>query len=519
MFSKIIDSIRTLFTKEAPPTTTSPSQKSAKKSSQPSPAKSSVEQGEKRKKPRRRKRPEGPKWDISQFKVAPEEGKTRFHDLNLPDVVMHAIADLKFEYCTPVQAEILAATLKGQDATGKAQTGTGKTAAFLLTVLDHLVKNPPKEKRKVGTPRALIIAPTRELVIQIGKDARALSKYSRASIVTVYGGTDYKKQRERLESRPVDIIVATPGRLIDFKNQRKIDLGKVEIMVLDEADRMLDMGFIPDVKKIIYSTPPKEKRQTLLFSATLPTDVLRLARQWTKDPLNVDIEPEQVAVDTVDQKIYIVTRSEKFALVYNIITKKNLERVIIFSNRREDTRKLDDLFYRYGIDCKMLTGDVPQRKRTKTLEDFRAGKIRVLAATDVAGRGIHIDGLDHVINFTLPLDPEDYVHRIGRTGRAGASGTSISFADEGDSFQIPLIEEFIGRKLDCTTPEEDWLDLPEPTNKKARPRKQSDNRGSRGGRGRGRSGGSRGGGNNSNGRPRRSPSRKRHNNNPSSQNS
>jgi ATP-dependent RNA helicase RhlB len=270
----------------------------------------------------------------------------------------------------------------------------------------------------------------------------------------------------------VDIIVATPGRLLDFQRRRDLNLKKVEVLILDEADRMLDMGFIPDVRKIIYSTPPKEKRQTLLFSATLNDAITRLADSWTRNAVKVEIEPEQIAVDTVDQVVYIVTAKQKFALLYNVIARQNLERVLIFCNRRDQVNRLAEMLTRYGITCSILTGDVPQIKRVRRLEGFKTGKIRVIVATDVVARGIHIDGMDHVINFKLPHDPEDYVHRIGRTGRAGATGTSISFADDDDAFYLPDIEAFIGRKLDCIEPEDDWLIMPEavPVSKKSKSR-------------------------------------------------
>jgi ATP-dependent RNA helicase RhlB len=266
--------------------------------------------------------------------------------------------------------------------------------------------------------------------------------------------------------------VATPGRLLDFQRRRDISLNKVEVLIIDEADRMLDMGFIPDVRKIIHSTPTKDKRQTMLFSATLTGQITRLASQWTRDPVTVEIEPEQVAVDSVDQVVYIVTRDEKFALLYNIIDKQDLERVLVFCNRRDEVRRLAEMLTRYGINCAIMSGEVPQNKRVRRLDDFKKGKIRVLVATDVAGRGIHIEGMDHVINFTLPLDPEDYVHRIGRTGRAGALGTSVSFADEKASFYIPAIEEFMGRELGCIRPEDSWLTMPKPVMKQKQRRKR-----------------------------------------------
>jgi len=403
-------------------------------------------------------------WDISLFDVPPVEGRVRFHDFAIPASIMHGLADLSFNYCTPIQAAVIEHTLNGGDATGRAQTGTGKTAAFLITVLTRLLRF-PRQTRRTASPRALIIAPTRELVLQIADDCDTLSRYTGLTTVAVYGGMDYQKQLARLVGKEVDIVVATPGRLLDFQRQQAIHLGQVEIFVIDEADRMLDMGFIPDVRHIIYSLPPKTKRQTLLFSATLTPEVTNLSSQWTREPVIVEIEPEQVTVETVEELVYLVTAEQKFALLYNIISRQNLDRVIIFGNRRDETRKLADMLGLCGIKCDLLSGDVDQKKRMQTLDSFKAGKFRALVATDVAGRGIHIEDVSHVINYTLPYDPEDYVHRIGRTGRAGKTGTSISFASEEDSFYIPDIEGYIGHKLHCKYPDEEWLKLPETIDK------------------------------------------------------
>ncbi len=405
-------------------------------------------------------------WSVDEFQVPVEEGKKRFHDFAIPRRIMHGIAELKFAYCTPIQADILDKTLVGRDALGRAQTGTGKSAAFLISILTRLLNEDHTARSGKASPGALIIAPTRELVMQIAEDGRQLGRFTGLSIVAVYGGMDYQKQQDELEQGSCDIVVATPGRLLDFKRRRVIDLSKVDIFVIDEADRMLDMGFIPDVRQIIYSLPGKARRQTMLFSATLTPEVNNLAAQWTKDPILVEIEPEQVAVDSVEQIVYLVTTEQKYPLLYNVITGKKLERVIIFCNRKDETRRLTEMLKRCDISCSQLSGDVPQKKRIKTLEDFKAGKIRVLVATDVAGRGIHIDDVSHVINFTLPYEAEDYVHRIGRTGRAGKSGTSISFACEEGAFYLPEIEEYLGRKLPCTEPPEEWLTLPDDAVKK-----------------------------------------------------
>lgn len=395
--------------------------------------------------------PTGWQPDLSQ--VPEESGKLRFQDFNLPRPILHAIADLGFQYCTPIQQRVLKFTLAGHDAIGRAQTGTGKTAAFLLTILTDLLKNPPPEDRFTGEPRALILAPTRELAMQIAKDAQALAKYTDLKVVTVLGGMDYDRQRRQLTEHFVDIVVATPGRLLDFAGKQDIYLDQVEILVIDEADRMLDMGFIPDVKRIVRMTPPKSHRQTLLFSATFTRDVLNLSEQWTYNCVKVEIEPEQVTTDTVEQVVYIVTAEDKYTLLYNLVRQNHWERVMVFANRRDQTRRLTDMLREHRISCALLSGDVPQEKRIKTLENFREGKVQVLVATDVAGRGIHVDGVSHVVNFTLPEQPEDYVHRIGRTGRAGTSGTSVSFACEDDAFMIPPIEAAIGRKLPSTHPD------------------------------------------------------------------
>ncbi|KTC39625.1 ATP-dependent RNA helicase RhlB [Pseudomonas putida] len=402
-------------------------------------------------------KPVAPAWNRADFQVAPQEGKTRFHDFALTDELMHAIHDLGFPYCTPIQAQVLGYTLKGRDAIGRAQTGTGKTAAFLVSIISQLQQTPAPKERFMGEPRALIIAPTRELVVQIAKDAAGLTKYTGLNVMTFVGGMDFDKQLKQLEARHCDILVATPGRLLDFNQRGEVHLDMVEVMVLDEADRMLDMGFIPQVRQIIRQTPPKQERQTLLFSATFTEDVMNLAQQWTTDPAIVEIEPENVASETVEQHVYAVAGSDKYTLLYNLVTGNDWERVIVFANRKDEVRRIEERLVRDGVNAAQLSGDVPQHKRIKTLEGFREGKIRVLVATDVAGRGIHIDGISHVINFTLPEVPDDYVHRIGRTGRAGTSGVSISFAGEDDSYQLPSIEALLGRKINFEMPSAELL--------------------------------------------------------------
>lgn len=400
-------------------------------------------------------------WTPDRFQVAPAEGKKRFHDFNLPDVLMHAIADQGFQYCTPIQAETIDPALAGRDIIGKAQTGTGKTAAFLIGIITDLLDFPLEGTRKLAEPRALIIAPTRELALQIAADAEGLCRYADLSVVALVGGMDYERQRKELARCPVDILVATPGRLIDFVRGNEVDLFQVEVLVLDEADRMLSMGFIPDVRTIIRQTPRKgPERQTLLYSATFTDEVMRLAQQWTVDPVQIEIESEHKTTDNVAQKVFLVSSDEKYRLLINYLYKYGIDRAIVFCNRRHETRKLAERLGRDGLRAALMSGEIPQNKRLKTLEDFRSGKIQILVATDVAGRGIHIDGVTHVINYQLPEDPDDYVHRIGRTGRAGASGTSICFACEDDSFMIPQVEEETGVKLECIHPDPDLLAEP-----------------------------------------------------------
>jgi ATP-dependent RNA helicase RhlB len=402
-----------------------------------------------------KRRTEHATWTPDMYQVEPAEGKKRFQDFDLPTELLHAVADMGFKYCTPIQTLSLEYALAGKNVTGKAQTGTGKTAAFLVAILTRYLRSPEARQEQGGAPRALVIAPTRELVIQICKDAAALGKYCGLRSLAVYGGMDYERQKREVMDAPVDLLVATPGRLLDFVRSRVIDLSKVDTLVIDEADRMLDMGFIPDVRSIINRLPPKEKRGTMLYSATLSDDVMRLASQWMEAPVRVEVEGEQVTTKTIKQIVYVVTAREKFTVLYNQIQQYPDSRMLIFCNRKNTTEDVAFSLERRGIRCEMLSGDVNQNRRLRVLEDFREGKVRIVVATDVAGRGLHVDDIGFVINFDFPYEPEDYVHRIGRTGRAGASGTAISFADEDESFIIPEIEKFIGEELKCTVLQHD----------------------------------------------------------------
>jgi ATP-dependent RNA helicase RhlB len=416
---------------------------------------------------------------------APEAGKTLFRDLNLDQRVLDAITDIGFRYCTPIQAETLPFTLACQDLIGQAQTGTGKTAAFLITAIQSMLETPiPEPERFASEPRVLALAPTRELAMQIAKDAQQLCGYTGHNVVTVVGGMNYDRQRDQLQNEIVDILVATPGRLIDFLGSQDVFLDQLDILILDEADRMLDMGFIPDVKRILRKCTPKEERQTLLFSATFNQDVLNLASMWTRNAEFVEIEPEQKTAERVEQTVLLVGEDEKLPVLVNYLKKPEVEKALVFANRRDQCRDLDEDLRNQGVKVALMSGEIAQNKRLKTLEQFKEGSIQVLVATDVAGRGIHVDGVTHVFNYNLPDNAEDYVHRIGRTGRAGKTGVSISFASEDDAFSLPAIESYISQKLKTAVPDADLMsamDKPPITRKRGGRRPPPGNR-SQGGR-------------------------------------
>ena len=390
------------------------------------------------------------KWSMDSFVVEPMEGKKRFHDFDLPAEVMHGIAELGFKYCTEIQALSLEQALAGKNIAGKAQTGSGKTAAFLVAILTRYLRTPENRAKTGGNPRALVIAPTRELVIQICKDADAIGKYCGLKSLAVYGGMDYDRQKKEVLSSPVDLLVATPGRLLDFVKSHVINLSNVDTLVIDEADRMLDMGFIPDVRRIMSYLPPKNKRTTMLYSATLDDTVMRLAMNWMEEPFKAEVESETNATDTVKQVVYVIQAKDKFKVLYNHIALHPNARTIVFCNRKSTTEDVYESLKVRHVSVEMLSGDVNQNKRLKVLDAFRDGEVKVVVATDVAGRGIDIKGLEYVINFDFPYEAEDYVHRIGRTGRAGSTGVAISFADEFESCQIPDIEKYINESLKCT---------------------------------------------------------------------
>ncbi|MFC1779254.1 DEAD/DEAH box helicase [Thermodesulfobacteriota bacterium] len=378
----------------------------------------------------------------------------KFTELDLPSELMRGIEKVGFVHLTPVQEESIPLALQGRDVAAQAQTGTGKTAAFLIALFTRLQKNKPESKRG---PRALILAPTRELVVQICADAEGLGDFCPFKVQAIFGGVDYEKQRKALQDG-VDIIVATPGRLIDYAKQNVFSLKHVESLVIDEADRMFDMGFIQDLRYILRKLPPFEKRQTMLFSATLSPRVMELAYEFMNLAEKVRIEPEQVTAELVEQIVYHVSRREKFPLLLGLLKKEEGDvRVLLFVNTKREGEHLSGRLKVNDFRVAVLSGDIPQKKRLRILEDLKAGKLNFLVATDVASRGLHIEGVTHVINYDLPQDAEDYVHRIGRTARAGAKGKSISFADEDLAYFLPDIEEFIGMKIPSTVPQDEDL--------------------------------------------------------------
>ena len=382
----------------------------------------------------------------------------RFAELDVPPEVQEGIQAAGFTTATPIQEAALPVALRGKDVAGQAQTGTGKTAAFLIATFTRLLRHPPAGPRE-ASPRALIIAPTRELVVQIDADARQLGRFTGLRTALVFGGVDYIKQRESLQG-PLDLLIGTPGRLIDYLKQRAWSPARVEVLVLDEADRMFDMGFIADIRWILRRLPPPEARQSFLFSATLSFRVLELTYEFMNNPAQITVSPEQVTVERVEQVLYHAGRHEKFGLLLGLLAAEQGGRILIFTNTRDEVHRLVERLERNGHAARALSGDVDQRKRLRTLEAFKDGSVRILVATDVASRGLHIPDVTHVYNWDLPQDPEDYVHRIGRTARAGAFGKAISLVDEASAFSLEGVERFIGQRIRVEWAE-DALFLPE----------------------------------------------------------
>ncbi len=406
-----------------------------------------------------------------------------FSDLNLPEVLLRALSDLSFTECTPIQAQTLPLALEGKDVAGQAQTGTGKTAAFLIALFNRLIVQPATESRRPTQPRAIVIAPTRELALQIHKDAVAIGKYAGMKLGLVYGGTGYDAQRRQLEEG-VDVLIGTPGRLIDYLKQRVYDLRAIQVAVLDEADRMFDLGFIRDVRFMLRRMPSPTHRLTMLFSATLSYRVSELAYEHMNNPIPIRIEPEQVTAERVRESVFYPAKEEKIPLLLGLLKAHGATRTMVFVNTKRVADRVQAYLVGNGYECGVLSGDVPQKQRERLLQRFSTGELPVLVATDVAARGLHIPDVSHVINFDLPQDSEDYVHRIGRTARAGASGDAISFACDEYAFSMMDIEEYIGHRIPVEQISEDLLVKPAPpAPRERRPGKPSGPR-TRGGRGR-----------------------------------
>jgi ATP-dependent RNA helicase RhlB len=376
----------------------------------------------------------------------PHSDSVTFASLGLREEVMQGVRQAGFTQCTPIQAQTLPIALAGRDVAGQAQTGTGKTAAFLIAMYQALLTRGPGANRSPASVLALIVAPTRELAVQIHHDALTLGAHTGLKHSVVYGGIDYDKQREEVAAG-CDVLIGTPGRLIDYFKQHVYDLRHAQVLVLDEADRMFDLGFIADIRYILRRLPPPLRRQSMLFSATLSYRVLELAYEHMNNPELVRIEPDKRTVDAVRQAIYYPAMEEKVPLLIGLLHQSEAVRTLVFVNTKRSAERLESVLKANGFNAQALSGDVPQNKRLRFLRDFHDGKLAVLIATDVASRGLHIPDVSHVFNFDLPQDPADYVHRIGRTARAGAEGDAISFACEEYAVGLPDIEDYLGHKI------------------------------------------------------------------------
>ena len=380
-------------------------------------------------------------------KVSTLSEKTVYFDsLDLPPPLRAGIKRAGFETLTPIQAKALPLAMAGRDVAGQAQTGTGKTAAFVLALFNRLLLNPSPKRTKVSAPRAVVLAPTRELAQQIERDAQVLGGATGLSMMVVYGGAGYKSQRERL-SAGVDLLIGTPGRLLDYYRQGVFTLSSVEVIIIDEADRMYDLGFIRDIRYVMRRLPPPEKRLSMLFSATLGYLVLELATTHLNEPEIIKIEPDKKVVDEVEQWLYYPSTEEKAPLLAGLLSRDGVDRSMVFVNTRREADQLSRWLDACDLTAQAISGDVPQNKRMRMLKQFHDGDLPVLVATDVASRGLHVPDVTHVFNYDLPQNPEDYVHRIGRTARAGEIGHAVSFACEHYAYSLPEIEAFIGHSI------------------------------------------------------------------------
>ena len=379
--------------------------------------------------------------------------KIRFDELNIHSQVLSGLKDLDFTFCTPIQEQVLPISLTGRDIAGQAQTGTGKTAAFLVTLFTNLLTGPPIDHE---IPSALIVAPTRELAIQIFEEAKLVGSHTGLHVALVVGGIDYRKQADVLR-KGTDIVICTPGRIIDYYKQGIFKTTCIRIVVIDEADRLLDLGFSKDMRYIFRSLPHYEKRQSLLFSATLSYRVLELTYDYMNMPEFISVTPETMTVEGIDQSLFYVSTEEKLSLLLGLLKREEWNRVLIFANTKSGVEWLSKKIKGNGFPAAAITGDLEQRKRLRLMEQFKSGKTRILVATDVASRGIHVEDISHVINYDLPQEAENYVHRIGRTARAGKTGRSFSLACESYAYHLEPIEEMLGYKIKVVWPESDWL--------------------------------------------------------------
>ena len=396
-----------------------------------------------------------------------------FSDVDLPEELLAAVNDLGFERLTRVQAEVLPLSLEGRDIVAQAQTGSGKTAAYLLTLFSRMMRQ--ERQSEIQNPRGLIIAPTRELAVQIASDAEKLATHINCSVHVVFGGIDYRKQQNRFADG-VDLLIGTPGRLIDYHRKGAYSLHDTEMVVVDECDRLFDMGFAEDLRWLLHRLPYTDKRQSLMFTATLSRRVMQLGWREMTDPAEIIINREQLTPDTVHQELYHVASHEKLSLLLGLLKREGGERIMIFLNTKHAARRLVEDLRRHGYIARGLTGDVMQTKRLKVLDDFRDGNLPILVATDVASRGLHIDGVTHVINFDLPQDAEDYVHRIGRTARVGAEGKAFTLACDNYVYSLDAVHKYVGYEIPvCFAPEELFAEVI-PFRHKPQPRPQRDTR-------------------------------------------
>jgi ATP-dependent RNA helicase RhlB len=389
----------------------------------------------------------------TQEKTQEEEGQEDFQKLNLPEPVLAGIRDAGFEAMTPIQSKALPLLLAGKDLCGQAQTGTGKTACFLVTILSKLLGEVGSKRKP---PLSLILAPTRELALQIYAEGKELGAHTGLRFTAVYGGEGFRKQEDELRAG-VDVVVGTPGRLLDFCRRRILDLSRIRFLVIDESDRLLDMGFWDELYDILRRLPPAKNRQSMLFSATLDGDTRKLASAHMNRPVNVIVKPEQVTAEGIEQMIYYVSREQKFPLLLGIFAKEDVSKALIFANQKVTVTWIVKKFSQHGIEAGELTGDIPQNARNRVLEQFKQGKFKLLVASDVASRGLHIDDVTHIINFDVPQDPEDYVHRIGRTARAGKKGKAYTLACDEYCMTLPDVEALLGTPLPYEVPyDEDY---------------------------------------------------------------